>query len=50
MQYPAIIEEIKRIAEESKHPSLRDQRQLAETVLRHLEPDEAPADQDNSDT
>lgn len=50
MQYPAIIEEIKRIAEESKHPSLRYQRQLAETVLRHLEPDEAPADQDNSDT
>ena len=50
MQDPAIIKEIKRTAEESNHPSLRDQRRLAETVLRHLEPDEAPADQDNSDT
>ena len=50
MQYPAIIEEIKRAAEESKHPSLRDQRRLAETVLKYLEPNETTADQDNSDT
>lgn len=49
MQHPAIIEELKKIGE-ANHPTFRYQRQLAKTVLRHLEPDEAPADQDNSDT
>ena len=49
MQYPAIIEELKRVGE-ANHPSFRNQRQLAKAVLMHLEPDEAPADQDNSDT
>ena len=49
MQNPAIIEELKRVRE-ANHPTFRDQRRLAEAVLRHLEPDEAPANQDNSDT